>query len=609
MVSELEREIKEKTITYSITAVLLAVLLATAIYYNFGFQPSFQPAFPQLKTFSSYNELKNFLKTNMEQARHSEGFYVFSTFMDYGKVAPEYSTQYSTTNIQVSGVDEADIVKNDGEYLYVVSSSNIYILRAYPPEQAEILSKITLNETYSLEIYVNGDRLAVLGNHYQYYPLLTIPERISTDIIPYPYAEESFIKVYDISDKENPVLKRTISLNGTISGSRMIGNYVYAVFNQPATIPSNNETDFEVNLPKIVANSTVVEVQPSEISYVDVPNFFYYFTTIMAVNVQDDLQEPTYEPILTGVTSSMYVSMNNIYLVVPNTNMLILNVGGEANEETLIYRIKLNEDEIVSEAEGSVPGYVLNQFSMDEYNGFFRIATTKLVTNGTENELYILDMDLNIVGELEGLASGERIYSARFINDRCYLVTFRQIDPFFVIDLGNPTDPKVLGYLKIPGFSGYLHPYDENNIIGLGMEEGKVKLSLFDVTNVNAPIEKAKFVVQGDWSNTPVLYDHKAFLFDKSKQLLAIPVSISWFDMISNEYKGFWQGAYVFNLSLEQGFTLKGSITHQSDAQFESNIEVKRILYIENVLYTVSDEKIKMNELEDLSFINEIDLP
>ena len=609
MVSELEREIKEKTITYSITAVLLAVLLATAIYYNFGFQPSFQPAFPQLKTFSSYNELKNFLKTNMEQARHSEGFYVFSTFMDYGKVAPEYSTQYSTTNIQVSGVDEADIVKNDGEYLYVVSSSNIYILRAYPPEQAEILSKITLNETYSLEIYVNGDRLAVLGNHYQYYPLLTIPERISTDIIPYPYAEESFIKVYDISDKENPVLKRTISLNGTISGSRMIGNYVYAVFNQPATIPSNNETDFEVNLPKIVANSTVVEVQPSEISYVDVPNFFYYFTTIMAVNVQDDLQEPTYEPILTGVTSSMYVSMNNIYLVVPNTNMLILNVGGEANEETLIYRIKLNEDEIVSEAEGSVPGYVLNQFSMDEYNGFFRIATTKLVTNGTENELYILDMDLNIVGELEGLASGERIYSARFINDRCYLVTFRQIDPFFVIDLGNPTEPKVLGYLEIPGFSGYLHPYDENNIIGVGMEEGKVKLSLFDVTNVNAPIEKAKFVVQGDWSNTPVLYDHKAFLFDKSKQLLAIPVSISWFDMISNEYKGFWQGAYVFNLSLEQGFTLKGSITHQSDAQFESNIEVKRILYIENVLYTVSDEKIKMNELEDLSFINEIDLP
>ncbi|MCP8316644.1 MAG: beta-propeller domain-containing protein [archaeon] len=601
----MEREIKKNTITYSFTAVLLAVLLATAIYYGSGFQPNFQPAFPQLKTFSSYDELKNFLRTNMEQARLSEGFHVFSTFMDSYKVTPEYST----TNIQVAGVDEADIVKTDGEYLYVVSGSKIYILRAYPPEQAEILSKITLNETYSLEIYVNGDRLAVLGNHYQYYYLLTIPERISTDIIPYVNAEESFIKVYDISDRENPVLKRTISLNGTISGSRMIGNYVYTVFNQPATIPSSNETDFEVNLPKIVANCTVIEVQPSEISYVDIPNFSYYFTTIMAVNVQDDAQEPTYEPILTGVTSSMYVSLENVYLVVPNTNLWILNVEGEANEETLIYRIKLNEDEIVLEADGSVPGYVLNQFSMDEYNGFFRIATTKWTSIGSENDLYVLDMDINIVGELEGLAPEERIYSARFINDRCYLVTFRQIDPFFVIDIGNPTEPKVLGFLEIPGFSGYLHPYDENNIIGVGMEEGKVKLSLFDVTNVNAPIEKARFVVQGGWSNTPVLYDHKTFLFDRSKQLLALPVSISWFDVISNEYKGFWQGAYVFNLSLEQGFVLKGNITHQSDAQFESNIEVKRILYIENVLYTVSDEKIKMNELEDLSFINEIDLP
>ncbi|MCP8321883.1 MAG: beta-propeller domain-containing protein, partial [archaeon] len=448
------------------------------------------------------------------------------------------------------------------------------------------------------------------GKHYQYYyPLLTIPERISGNIIPYVYPEESFIKVYDIIDRENPVLKRTISLNGTISGSRMIGNYVYAVFNQPATLLGSNETDFEVNLPNIVTNSTVIEVQPSEISYVDVPNFSYYFTTIVAVNVQDDTQEPTYEPILTGVTSSMYVSLNNIYLVVPNTNMLILNVGVEANEETLIYRIKLDEDKIVIEAEGSVSGYLLNQFSMDEYNGFFRIATTKWTSIGTENDLYVLDMDLNIVGELKGLAPEERIYSARFIDDRCYLVTFRQIDPFFVIDLGNPTEPKVLGFLKIPGFSGYLHSYDENHIIGVGMEEGKVKLSLFDVTNVNAPIEKAKFVVQGDWSNTPVLYDHKAFLFDRSKQLLALPVSISWFDVISNEYKGFWQGAYVFNLSLEQGFTLKGNITHQSDAQFESNIEVKRMLYIENVLYTVSDEKIKMNGLEDLSFINEIDLP
>ncbi|MGQ9718587.1 MAG: beta-propeller domain-containing protein [Nitrososphaerales archaeon] len=596
----MEREINRKALTYSVVAVLLAVLLATATYYGMGVQPIFQPVSTQLKTFSSYYELKNFLRMNMGEARRSEGFYIFDTLVNGYKSTPEYST----TNIQVAGVDEADTVKSDGEYLYVVSSSNIFILRAYPPEQAEILSKINLNETYSLEIYLNGDRLAVLGYHYQYYyPLLAIPEYVN---MPYLHTtEEAFIKVYDISDRENPVLKRTVSLNGTISGSRMIGNYVYVMFNQPATLSSNNEIDFVVNLPKIVTNCIVEEVQPSEISYVAVPNPFYYFTTIVAVNVQDDAQEPTFESILTGVASNMYVSLNNIYLVIPNTNWLIFRAD-EANEETLIYKIRLDGEKIVFEAEGSVSGYVLNQFSMDEYNGFFRIATTKWTSIGPVNNLYILGMNLNIIGNLEGFAPEERIYSARFVADRCYLVTFRQVDPFFVIDLSNPIEPEVLGFLKIPGYSSYLHPYDEDHIMGVGMEESKVKLSLFDVTNVTSPIEKAKFTIPGDWSNTQVLYDHKAFLFEKSKQFLALPVSI-WFNMNGYVYNGNWQGAFVFNLSLEQGFELKGNITHQSNG-YEYNLEVRRILYVDDVLYTVSDGRVKMNNLEDLSLIKNIEL-
>ncbi len=596
----MEREINRKAMTYSFAAVLLAILLATSIYYSPNFLPSFELKPPELRTFSSYFELKYFLKTNMEQARSSQGFKVYSTLTNNDKFAPEYSGApgYSTTNIQVSGVDEPDIVKTDGEFLYVVSSSNIYILRAYPPEQAQILSKISLNETYSLEIYLNEDRLVVLGRHHQYY--------YSLPMILYPYVEDSFIKVYDISDRENPVLMRTMSLNGTILGSRMIGNYVYIVFNQPATIPINDGTDFEVNLPKMIDNSTIVEVQVNEISYVDVPNYSYYFITIVAVNVQDDAQEPTYEPILAGATSSIYVSLNNIYLVIPNTKFLILSISEGANEETLIYRIRLDEEKINFEAQGSVSGYVLNQFSMDEYNGFFRIATTKWTSSGQVNDLYVLDMNMNLVGKIEGLAPDEKIYSARFMGDRCYLVTFRQIDPFFVIDLSNPVEPMVLGYLKIPGFSGYLHPYDEEHIIGVGMEQNKVKLSLFDVTNVSMPIEKAKFTVLGDWSNTEVLYDHKAFLFDRSKELLALPVSI-WSNTNGYEYNSAWQGAFIFNLSLEQGFTLKGSITHQSN-EFEYNLQVKRILYIDDTLYTVSDGMVKMNSLEDLSLIKRIEL-
>jgi inhibitor of cysteine peptidase len=599
VVLKLQREMKKKTVMYGITAVLLAVLFAT-ICFNLGVQQYIPPVVLGLETFSSYEELENFLKTNIEKAKNF-GEQYSSTFSRGGEVLSldaEAAPAHSTTNIQVAGVDEADIVKTDGEYLYVVSSNNVYILKAYPPKQAKVLSKITLNETYNVNIYVNGDKLAVLGNHFA--PIG----------IYYTYTGEAFIKVYNISDKTSPILTRNLSLNGTLSGSRMIGNYIYATANQLAVQSNNNKTDFVI-LPKISTGDTVKQVQATEIRYINVPDVSYYFTTVIAVNIINDVQEPTYETFLTGSTACMYVSQINMYLAVPNTSIWLLSaeVSG-TRDKTFIYRVKLDEEKIVCEAEGSVSGYVLNQFSMDEYNGFFRIATTKWTNTGSQNDLFVLNMSLNIVGELPNLAPGERIYSARFMSDRCYLVTFKQVDPFFVIDLTDPTEPKVLGYLKIPGFSGYLHPYDENHMIGIGKQDNNVKLSLFNVTNVTAPTEAAKFIVSGDWSDSTVLTDHKAFLFDKSKQLLALPVSISFMD--SRYYtKNYWQGTYVFNITLSDGFVLRGNVTHQENSVggWESGYRVKRALYIENVLYTMSDKKIKMNNLEDLALLNKIDLP
>lgn len=595
---KLQREIKQKTVTYGIAAILLAILFAT-ICFNFGVQLYIPPVALPLNTFSSYEELEDFLKTNMEQAENI-GQQYWSPFRggemkNLLSLDAETAPAHSTTNIQVAGVDEGDIVKTDGEYLYVVSSNDVYILKAYPPEQAQVLSKITLNETYDMKIYVNGDKLAVLGGNFA-------PIRIS-----YTYTGEAFVNVYDISNKTHPRLTRTLSLNGTLSGSRMIGNYVYATVNQLAVHPNTNKTHLEVALPKISTADTVKEIQATEIRYINVPDAFYYFTTVIAVNIINDAQEPTYETFLTGSTACMYVSQSNMYLTIPNTSVWILSAGvSGTRDETLIYRVKLDGEEIVCEAEGAVSGYVLNQFSMDEYNGFFRIATTKWTNDGSKNNLYSLNMSLNIVGELEGLAPGERIYSARFMGDRCYLVTFKQIDPFFVIDLSSPTDPKVLGELKIPGFSGYLHPYDENHIIGIGKQDGNVKLSLFNVTDVTAPTETTKHIVAGQWSDSTVLTDHKAFLFDKSKQLLVLPVSLNGYYA-----KHYWQGAYVFNITLSDGFVLKGNVTHQeSDVNgWDSNYLVKRVLYIENTLYTVSNKKIKMNNLENLQEINEVKLP
>ena len=672
----MQREIKKKTITYGVAAVLLVTILAASIY-NFGVQVD--PTVPffssELKTFSSFEELENFISTNMATASQNEKFSAFdgltiaqreagNALDSTAEAAPTASDDYSETNIQVAGVDEADIVKTDGEYLYVVSESTIYILKAYPYNQARLVSKITLDQVYGAKIFVNGNKLVVVNDQ----PILYYAEPLARDtisvqegktaedssnnssepmipeeeyVIPV-YRNELSMKVYDTTDKSNPVLTRTVALNGSLSGVRMIGDYVYMVTNQLAT-QSNPETEtgIEVVLPKI-GGDYVTEVDPTKISYIDVPDQLYYITTVIAVDVTNDAIAPTYEAFLTTQTTSMYVSLNNMYLIAPNTSTwLFMDTDTEVKEETLIYRIKLDQQNIVVEAEGSVEGFVVDQFSMDEYNGYFRVATTEWNNRWTEeegfssdstNNLFVLDMNLDIVGKLENLAPDESIYATRFMGDRVYLVTFRQIDPFFVIDTSNPSQPTVLGYLKIPGYSSYLHIYDANHVIGVGKENSTLKLSLFDVTDVTAPVETAKYTVEGDWSDSEALYDHKAFLFEKSKNLLAIPVTVNTYgtiDRLDDEpaieedkdnttiverieiatESSYFQGAYVFDISLEQGFVLKGSITHTDATNTYSGTQtIRRILYIENVLYTVSDSMVALNNLESLAPLTEIAL-
>ena len=326
-------------------------------------------------------------------------------------------------------------------------------------------------------------------------------------------------------------------------------------------------------------------------------------------------QALTSQTIMLGGTSTMYVSLNNVYITFPQY------------EHTTIYRVHIANGTINPEAHGEVPGQILNQFSMDEYEDHFRVATTTW-TNSTNN-VYVLNMNMSIVGRLENLAPGEHIYSARFMGKRGYLVTFVQIDPLFVIDLSDPTKPTVLGELKIPGYSNYLHPYDENHIIGIGKEtlpseqgffawyQG-VKISLFDVSNVSNPIQMANFTIGDRGTDSPVLYDHKAFLFDKEKNLLVIPVTVA--KVPTEKYPGpvdpsaygqpVWQGAYVFNITLQQGLVYRGGITHidNSTGIWDYEHYVQRSLYIENVLYTVSQAQVKLNDLDDLAFIKTIEI-
>ncbi|MBT3363273.1 MAG: hypothetical protein HN929_06670 [Chloroflexi bacterium] len=547
---------------------------------------------------------------------------------------------YSQTNNQVVDVDEADIVKTDGSYIYYSAGQTIYILRAYPADQAEIVSKIELDGN-PYQLFVNDDRLVVFEypsySWYGEYDLYVEDAKHGGSFV-----SSQYVKVYDISDRANPELVRDISTSGNYVSSRMIGDYVYMVMNEYAYDYSRED----INLPQIKVDNDVITVPATDIYYPDIiDESGYGFTTIVAINLSDDDAAPDYTSMLLGASGAVYVSTDNIYISLQK----YLPTGSV----TQIHRFSVIDGDVIYRAAGEVPGWLLNQFSMDEYNGYFRVVTTSnglatgttrtdvITEDGvttsapapidveidswtTKNNLYVLDMDMDVVGKVEDLAPGERIYSARFMGGRGYMVTFRQVDPLFAIDLSDPYDPQVMGELKITGYSDYLHPYDENHLIGIGKEateQGRflgMKIALFDVSDISNPQQISVYEIGDRGTESPALHDHKAFLLDTERNVMIIPVSIAevysgnnaeWWN---SQYV--WQGAMVFDISPEDGIDLKGGISHYSEGLpenyygYNGGYDVKRSLYIDDVLYTMSDGKMKMNDFDSLDYINQVAL-
>jgi uncharacterized secreted protein with C-terminal beta-propeller domain len=596
----------------------------------------------RLKKFSSYEELKNFIieayraNNSYSSVRIDNGVILVPLAMswapnseynsDYIKyiINPmsDTSVDYSTTNIQVEGVDEADIVKTDGRYIYVVTGEKVVIIEAYPAETTRVLSEIGLvhipeDSATPIEIFINQDKLVIFWRitHSWVEPRFVVLQNNSI-----PNRDSILVQVYDISDRENPILKRQISSDGNYFSSRMIGDFVYVIITSPV-----NCWDDPIPLPVLHSNGESKTVEANEIYYFEnSEDTCYNFTTIMAINSQNDEASIVSETFLIGTTQDIFVSLNNIYITQSTCKWY------SESEKTTVHKISVSNRTIEYKGMGEVPGYVLNQFSMDEYQGYFRIATTTGNTwdGSAKNHVYVLDEDLNIVGRLENIASGERIYSVRFMGGRAYLVTFKQVDPLFVLDLADPTNPRVLGELELPGYSDYLHPYDENHIIGIGkdtIDAGSfawrqgVKISLFDVSDPANPIEISRYVI-GDrgteWGDSYALSDHRAFLFSRERNLLVVPIELA--ERESSDVSPWtygvrvWQGAYVFNISLEEGLVLKGRISHSENSQSlwsSYGSQVRRSIYIENVLYTISDGLVKMNNLADLSEIGSIELP
>lgn len=583
---------------------------------------------------------------------------------------------YSQTNVQVQGVDEGDIVKTDGTYLYIASpsqGSKIRIVKAVPANDMRHLSTIDLatgnSSATPQELYLADDRLTVIAsawyNPAPRDPLLedsAAPAIESRKMMWYPgyYGmNRTEVRIYDIADRAKPKLLRTVAFDGTSVSTRRIDDKLYMVMNRnlwwggPMPLAnvkaSSAVTEADVGVPTFSDSATGVNDAPvtrcgqiSILPHVANPEYM-----IVAVVPLKDAKAEVKRELVVGSAQNIYASLKNLYVATPRWNYVWDGRGGNS-ATTQLYRFEFTNDGVDLKAEGSVPGTILNQFSMDEYGDTFRIATTKQsqwIDNGKEipssNNLYILNKSLEQVGEIEDIAPGETIYSVRFMGDRTYMVTFKQVDPLFVIDTSDPRNPKILGKLKIPGYSDYLHPYDENHVIGFGKEVdesiGKdkvhsdnavyytavlgMKVSLFDVSDVQNPKEKFKTVIGDRGTESPLLRDHHALLFDKERNLLAFPVTVMTLPegKKASDESAYpvptFQGAYVYDFSLK-GMSLRGKISHygedaylkSGDTWYPYGKDVERIVRIQDSLYTISPQQVQSHSEQSVKPEGKVDL-
>ncbi len=566
-------------------------------------------------TFSSCFDLTNYISEN----RSYYGGYpaplsdsITSNSKEIAESSGAGSSDYSTTNIQVEGVDESDIVKNDGNSLFVFASENKYIdvFDLTDPSNPKKASEIEL-EFYGQSMYLVNETLVVISSEYSYQPL-----KVSANF----WNQYSIAQIFDVSNLESPQLESTYYLDGYYVNSRLTDNTLYLI-----SSANVGEIDLlsgvEGNIPRIsIADGLSENLQTkraSECSEVTpMGDSAYSFLTVAAIPL--DGSEFSSRVIL-GDSSNMYVSRNNIYLttqVLPyenaaNPDIPIPVPSYDWEPKTEIFKISMDGTKIYFKAKGQVDGTVLNQFSMDEYYGYFRIATTKgTTTRDFSSSLYVFDEQMNLTGQVNGLGKTEQIYSVRFMGEKAYVVTFKQTDPLYVLDLVDPSNPKVAGELKIPGFSRYLHPFDSNHLIGVGNDADEntgttsgVKVTLFDVTDIADPKVKSELIFGGRLSDTPVSWDHKAFLFDKQKELLVLPVNI-YNESEAYYYQPDFEGFIVMSANLAEGLVEKKRIDFSEDTSYYSN--TPRSLYIGDYLYLIFNNEIKVVDLKNYSVVKEI---
>ena len=647
----------------------------------------------EIKKFKDEAELKHFLQNNTSFG----GMTMTKTSSEnMSDSLNSLTAESATISNQVVGVDEADIVKTDGTYIYTLVKNELIIINSSSAADIIIAGKITFKSVPS-GLFVSNGKLVVFGND----------DKISENATVSSFKRQSnyvFLKIFDVSNPADPREVRSLNFEGNYTSARLIGNYVYFITDNYAYyIEGESLTPHILEAGKIISGGCVSSDNKCllpETYYFDAPYNNYNFISVNTININDSSEQVGGQVYLIDSAQNIYVSADNIYIAnidslseyeleqevkrenlfskldtgnqdkikkIEESPSFVLNeeekavkVGSVVNsyfsslgeeerktlqveidsallskikkkmkdiEKTIIYKIAIKTGKIQYQAKGEVQGRILNQFSLDEHKGYLRIATarnemwSKLFEDSSKaySNIYILDENLLTVGSLENIATDERMSSTRFMGDRAYVATFKKSGPLYVIDLSNTVKPTILGAVKISGSSTYLYPINEQGtkILGFGRDEEELtdggikikglKLSLFDFSNLSEPKELSSYVIGDEYDDSLALSNHRAFFYAVDKNLISVPAVLQENNKLS------FSGALVFSLegdslklnSKINHLPLNPVVSNSWRGYFNDNI-VRRNLYLNNNLFTLSDKYLKVNSLADLSAVTSV---
>lgn len=662
--------------------------------------PKFKSYLEILALFKSMNVTRTGVKydTGMPETASGEMKNGTSSSQAYTGAAP--SADSSSTNTQVNGIDEGDIIKNDGKYLYLVRGNTVLIYDVYPVSTMKKVSTISLEANEQVrELYLTAGKLVIISSNYENMYSETsqgaadaisgdTKAKVAADCLYYG-RESTKIRIYDISKKENPVLSRSIVMDGSLVSSREKSGKFYIITNRYVyNIPEENAAKEDV-LPSYsdsLKGQNSILIQADEIEYCP-ENIAANYLLIGCFDV--GTQVPLDVETILGAGNNVYMSHQALYIAqpffryIPNpqissstpsstpTSSLIISgaipetktetttkpVAGSAidpstgtgssagsvtgsgtgvavaapavdlmpqfleyEEGTIVLKFNFTSGGVQFAVAGEIAGQILNQYSMDEYNGSLRIAATNWDAK-IGNAVYILDVQMKLSGKITGIAPGERIYAVRFMEKTGYVVTFRNMDPLFVIDLSNPAAPKITGELEIPGFSNYLHPVSSTLLLGIGQntetiyrkdETGKeivvgsqrsgLKVSLFDVSDPQKPREVDTLVFGGVGSTSETQYNPKSFVWWNIKSMALFPAYLTGVDggvEYNDKYSSMQCGALAFTVS---GSTLveKARLFPENSGYDYNGI---RTAYINDVIYVTNNSGVYAYSATDYKLI------